>query len=66
MEETSLNRFLDTDGGTERSELEGDDEPDPPTSRFGDGCECEVCGTSVDRLWRDDGRMCCVACKDWG
>ncbi len=29
------------------------------------GAPCEVCGASVERRWRDDGRLVCGDCKAW-
>lgn len=29
------------------------------------GAPCEACGGSVERRWRDDGRLVCRDCKAW-
>lgn len=29
------------------------------------GLECESCGTTVQRRWRETHELVCEACKDW-
>ncbi|WP_418285766.1 DUF7573 domain-containing protein [Halorubrum sp. DTA46] len=29
------------------------------------GADCDRCGDRVERLWRDDGAVVCIDCKDW-
>jgi hypothetical protein len=29
------------------------------------GASCAACGRSVERRWRDDGRLVCPDCKEW-
>lgn len=30
-----------------------------------DGAACASCGATVERRWRDDGRLVCLDCKQW-
>jgi hypothetical protein len=30
-----------------------------------DGADCEACGASAERRWRDGERLVCEACKGW-
>lgn len=30
-----------------------------------DGAACAACGATVERRWRDDGRLVCLDCKQW-
>lgn len=39
----------------------------PPTAQWAaDGAVCAVCNERVTRRWRDDGRLVCAGCKNWG
>lgn len=29
------------------------------------GADCEACGASAERRWRDGERLVCEACKEW-
>jgi hypothetical protein len=29
------------------------------------GATCASCGATVERRWRDDGRLVCLDCKQW-
>lgn len=41
-------------------------DPAVPTSRWSqDGLACPDCGTTVSRLWTEDGAAVCRACKEW-
>ena len=45
----------------------GVDTVGPPTSRWhANGAVCAVCGEQTARCWRDDGRLVCPNCKNWG
>lgn len=44
------------------------DEPGPAVATYGwhpDGATCEVCETTVERRWLDDGAYVCADCKKW-
>jgi hypothetical protein len=41
-------------------------DPASPTSQYEpDGVSCEECGDRARRLWIDEGRTVCGACKSW-
>ncbi|MEF8813898.1 MAG: zinc ribbon domain-containing protein [Halovenus sp.] len=41
-------------------------DPAVSTSRWdATGLACPACGSTVTRLWREDGRHVCGACKGW-
>lgn len=56
------------DDAAETSEAATDLEVRParPTMAWtAGGADCEACGRSVERRWRDGERMVCGACKEW-
>jgi hypothetical protein len=72
MRDRSLEEFLDDvaeDDETPASpSLEPDSDADPtrPTCEWTPGgADCEDCGTTVERRWRDGDRLVCADCKAW-
>ena len=75
----SLDEFLGADADEESSDTgdtnaEGDadatcedaSEPTLSTTAFApEGADCEACGATVGRRWRDDGALVCGSCKEW-
>ncbi|WP_435196129.1 DUF7573 domain-containing protein [Natronomonas sp. EA1] len=57
----------------ETVESKADEEPEPetvepakPTYDWSpEGTECEACGETVEKRWRDDEGMVCGECKGW-
>ncbi|MFC7167041.1 DUF7573 domain-containing protein [Halospeciosus flavus] len=46
--------------------MSDDTEPAETTHAFdADGSECEACGATVERRWRQDGDLVCPDCKRW-
>lgn len=80
-EDRALDEFLGEDDTADSEESEaGDDgdtsdesdtEPDGPTGAVSttaftpEGADCESCGASVRRRWRDDDALVCADCKAW-
>jgi hypothetical protein len=55
------------DGDDPHEEEDGGD-PDLAVSTSdyrSDGADCEACGATVERRWRDDGALVCADCKAW-
>jgi hypothetical protein len=75
MRDRSLEEFLDDSaGGDETLQADGSDplpeSPDADPTRLTcawtpDGADCEDCGTTVKRRWRDGDRLVCTDCKAW-
>lgn len=74
MDDTSLADFVQGEnapdeaspGESERDDRSTTKPTERPTSEWlRDGSECENCGETVARRWRDDGQMVCNDCKDW-
>ena len=69
----SLDEFLgDADEGSPNPDNASDadatdeDEPTLATTTYDfDGADCEACGATVGRRWRDDGALVCGSCKEW-
>jgi hypothetical protein len=63
----------DGDGTTEDGDGATDDDGRSLTVRPAEstmgwtpgGAVCAACGRSVERRWRDDGRLVCPDCKEW-
>lgn len=54
------------DGEADGTEADGAVEPAVPTLDWTPGgAPCAACGATVERRWRDDGRMVCGECKGW-
>ena len=62
---------IDEPDGPEVEDSESDPAPDtvePAVSTYDwtpTGADCEACGTTVEKRWRDDGRLVCPDCKAW-
>lgn len=58
-----------TDDGAareDRAHRGADVEPAAPTYRWSpDGADCEACGATVERRWRDGEGYVCGDCKEW-
>ena len=68
----SLDEFLGDDEGSSNPDDASDadatdeDEPTPATTIYDpDGGDCEVCGATVTRRWRDGDALVCGECKEW-
>lgn len=69
----SLNEFLgDADEGSpnpdDASDADATDEDEPTlatTTYDSDGADCEACGATVTRRWRDGDALVCGECKEW-
>jgi len=75
----SLDEFLGADADEEPSDAgdtnteadadatcEDASEPTLSTTAFApEGADCEDCGATVGRRWRDDGALVCGSCKEW-
>ena len=69
----SLDEFLgDTDEGSpnpdDASDADATDEDEPTlatTTYDSDGADCEACGATVTRRWRDGDALVCEECKEW-
>lgn len=74
-EDASLDSFAADDSDSEErddsdaAELSSEEQAvEPATSTYEwspDGRECEQCGDTVERRWRDDEALVCQACKEW-
>jgi hypothetical protein len=72
-DDTSLSEFVRDDGGDPHDgddphEEEDGGDPDLAVSTSdyrSDGADCEACGATVERRWRDDGALVCADCKAW-
>ena len=43
-----------------------EDEPTLATTTYdSDGADCEACGATVTRRWRDGDALVCGECKEW-
>lgn len=79
MRDRSLEEFLDDAARGDDApapESEPELEPSPASERGVDpthttyqwtpeGVDCEACGATVERRWRDGDRLVCADCKDW-
>jgi hypothetical protein len=69
----SLDEFLgDADEGSPNpdnaSDADATDEDEPTlatTAYDSDGADCEACGATVTRRWRDGDALVCGECKEW-
>lgn len=69
----SLDEFLgDADEGSpnpdDASDADATDEDEPTlatTTYDPDGADCEACGATVTRRWRDGDALVCGECKEW-
>jgi hypothetical protein len=69
----SLDEFLgDADEGSPNpdnaSDADATDEDEPTlatTTYDSDGADCEACGATVTRRWRDGDALVCGECKEW-
>ncbi|PSP57851.1 hypothetical protein BRC72_07840 [Halobacteriales archaeon QH_7_66_36] len=69
----SLDEFLgDADEGSpnpdDASDADATDEDEPTlatTTYDSDGADCEACGATVTRRWRDGDALVCGECKEW-